>query len=424
MALFSGITSSDKPTFKKIKEEGCEVSLSLTIPAAQAQDAQHTALARLQQRARLPGFRPGKAPLDLLKKTLEPRLRQETIESLLEKHLPAALKELSLDPVATPVATSITLEEGKPFKAEIKVEVPPRFAPKDYTKLAVKKTSYPADEESLSKRLADLREAHARLEKSEDETVSASHYAIIDYQGSENGKPLPQVKGEAELIDLSSEQLAEGLSQGLIGMKRGQSKDIPVKLREKTVTLSATLREIKKKVLPELDAEFAKDMGFAQLEELKAKIKEVIEEEGRKKSEDEVTGQLQKALLAANKFPVPPSMLSHRVEQRLARIKDQMRIPEEQWAGKMAAELEAKIKPLAEDELRLGYILSAVAEKEKIEASDEDIKIEMDKELSSVKSPEEAEEIKKFFLNRKETVAAMIRDRKTMAFIREKAVVS
>jgi len=424
MALFAGIGSSDKPTFKKIKEDGCEVSLSLTVPAAFAQDAEHNALARLQQRARLPGFRPGKAPLDLIKKNLEARLRQEIIEDLLEKHLPAALKDLALEPVTTPVATSISLEDGKPFKAEIKVEVPPRFVPKDYAKIAVKKIEHPADEESLSKRLTDLREAHARLEKAEDESVAAGHYAVIDYQGVQNGKHLPEIKGEAELIDLSSEQLTEGLAQGLLGMKRGETKDIPVKLRERAVSLSTTLREIKKKVLPELDGEFAKDMGFATLDELKAKIKEVVEEEGRKKTADDVSAQIEKALLAANKFPVPPSLLAHRIERRLERIKEQMRIPDEQWAGKMSKELEGKIKPLAESELRMGYILAAVAEKEKIAATDEDIKAEMDKDLGQTKTPAEADEIKKFYEHRREDIAAMIRERKTMAFIREKAVIA
>ncbi|MDE1976768.1 MAG: trigger factor [Elusimicrobia bacterium] len=424
MALFAGIGSSDKPTFKKLKENGCEVSLSLTIPAALAQDAQHSALARLQQRARLPGFRPGKAPLDIVKKNLEGRLRQEVIEDLLEKHLPSALKELSLEPVATPIATSISLEDGKPFKAEIKVEIPPRFVPKDYAKISVKKTPHPADEESITKRLTDLREAHARLEKADEEAVGAGHYAVIDYQGIQNGKPSPDIKGEAELVDLSSEQLTEGLAQGLLGMKRGETKEIAVKIQDRAVSLSTTVREIKKKVLPELDAEFAKDMGFTALDELKAKIKEVIEEEGRKKTEEEISAQIEKALLEANKFPVPPSMLSHRLEHRLERIKGQMRIPEEQWAGKMGKELEDKIRPLVESELRMGYILAAVAEKEKIAATDEDIKSELDKDLGQAKTPADAEEIKKFYERRREDIAAMLRERKTLAFIREKASVA
>ncbi len=424
MALFAGIGSSDKPTFKKLKENGCEVSLSLTIPAAMAQDAQHSALARLQQRARLPGFRPGKAPLDIVKKNLEGRLRQEVIEDLLEKHLPSALKELSLEPVATPVATSISLEDGKPFKAEIKIEIPPRFVPKDYAKISVKKTPHPADEESIVKRLTDLREAHSRLEKADEEIVGAGHYAVIDYQGIQNGKPSPDIKGEAELVDLSSEQLTEGLAQGLLGMKRGETKEISVKIQDRAVSLSTTIREIKKKVLPELDTEFAKDMGFASLDELKAKIKEVIEEEGRKKTEEEISAQIEKSLLEANKFPLPPSMISHRLEHRLERIKNQMRIPEEQWAGKMAKELEAKVRPLVESELRMGYILAAVAEKEKIAATDEDIKSELDKDLGQAKTPADAEEIKKFYAHRREDIAAMLRERKTLAFIREKAAIA
>ncbi|MHB2026557.1 MAG: trigger factor [Elusimicrobiota bacterium] len=424
MALFAGLGSSDKTIFKKTKEIGCEVFFSLTVPAAHVQDESHSALVRLQQRARLDGFRPGKAPINLVKTVLAPRLRQEVIEALLDKNLSQALKELNLNPVATPTATSVSLEDGKPFKAEIRVEVPPKFIPKGYAGIAVKKPEQPPDDAAVAARLQDLREAHARLERSEDSIISPNLYAVIDYQGFSSGKPAPDLKGEAELVDVSSEQNIEGLLQGLMGMKRDDTKDIPVKLRGKDILLKVTVKEIKKKILPAMDSEFAKDMGFETIDALKIKIKETVDADFQKKIEEETASQIEKALLEANSFPIPPSLLSHRVEHKLERIKEQMKIPAEQWEGKMSKELETKLKPLAENEVRLGYIISAIGEKERIEATNEEIGKELEKSLAQAKTEEEKKSVQRFFEHRRDDIAAMIRERKTVAFIREKALVA
>jgi trigger factor len=422
MGLFSALDRSDKPKFKQLKEDGCLVTFSVEIPAAQAQDETHTFLLRIQQKAKLSGFRPGKAPLDLVKNQFSGHARKEVLNELIRKFLPEALRELNIKPVAAPTILGLSFEEGKPVCFQVQVEVAPQFIPKDYVKICVKRPSYPVTEEALQKRLEELREANARLERGEDEIVDKTHYVVIDYTGSQDGKPLAKLKGEAELVDMSSDQTLEGLSAGLLGMKRGETKDISVKLSSKDSVLTVTLKEIKKKILPALDSELAKDLGFAAFEEFKSKLCEAMEHEGKEKSEREVTRQIEEALLKSNRIPLPPTLVEAQLEHRIEELGHQLLGGSGHWSDNQLADLKAKLRPKAEEELRISYFLSAIAAREKIVALKEDLQAELDKSLSSANNEHKQAEVRRMFEERRESIAALICDRKTMAFLKAKAI--
>ena len=280
----------------------------------------------------------------------------------------------------------------------------------------------PGTEEAVNKRLDDIRESHARLEKSPDEAVAKNHFAVLDYAATRDGKALAGAKGTGELVDMSAEQSVEGLAEGLLGMKRGETKVIKVKLGGKDADLSATLQEIKVKVLPPVDAEFAKDLGFDSVEALKAKLKEVLDNEGKGRAEAEEVQQIEKALVKANAFPLPPSMVERQLDGMLERLKHRM------FGGaaanlneKMLGDLRAKMLPQAEDEVRLAFVLNAIAEKEKIEATEAELKAELDKGLAEEADPAKRAEMTETFAKRKDAIAHMMRERKVMAFVREKA---
>jgi len=220
---------------------------------------------------------------------------------------------------------------------------------------------------------------------------------------------------------MSSEQTITGLSEGLMGLKRGEAKDIPVKLRGKEALLKVAVKEIKRKVLPALDAPFAKDLGFASIDELKAKLKEVMDEEGRAKSEREVTAQIEEALLKANRIPLPPSLIEAQLEHRLEQLSRQLLGPSKQWPQNQLDELKAKLRPQAENDVRLSYLLPAIAEKEKVAALEDEIDSELEKSLAAAENDEKKEELRKFFGERKDAIAGMIRERKTMSLLKEKA---
>lgn len=420
MGLFSAMTKSDKVKSKKLKEEGCLVTLSVEVPASEVDDATQTSMMRLQQRAKVPGFRPGKAPLDVIKKHFAGHAREDAMDQLIRKHVPAAVEEHKLRLVESPTVEDVKWKAGEPMLLTVRLEVAPVATAKDYLKIPVERKKYPGTEEAVGKRLDEIREAHARLEKSPDEAVAKTHFAVLDYAATRDGKPLAGAKGAGELVDMSAEQSVEGLSEGLLGMKRGETKVIKVKLGGKDAELTATLQEIKAKILPPVDAEFAKDLGFESVEQLKAKLKEVLDKEGQGRAEAEEIQQIEKALVKANSFPLPPSMVQRQLEGMLDRLKHRL------FGGanineKALGDLRAKMLPQAEDEVRLAFVLNAIAEKEKIEATEAELKAELDKSLAEEADPAKRKELEETFARRKDSIAHMMRERKVMAYVREKA---
>lgn len=419
MGLFS-LTKSDKAKSKKIKEEGCLVTLSIEVPAAEVEDATQNSIVRLQQRAKVPGFRPGKAPLDVIKKHFSGHAREDAMDQLIRKHVPAAVEEQKLRLVESPTVEDVKWKPGEPLTLTVRLEVAPVPTAKDYLKIPVERRKYPAAEEAVDKRLNEIREAHARLEKAPEETVGEKHFAVLDYAATRDGKPLAGAKGAGELVDLSAEQSVEGLAAGLLGMKRGESKTIKVKLGGKDAELTATVQEIKTKVLPPVDAEFAKDLGFESVEQLRAKLKDVLENEGKNRAETEEIQQIEKALVKANPFPLPPSMVERQLDGMLERLKARL------FGGanvneKALGDLKAKMQPQAEDEVRLAFVLNTIAEKEKIEATEAELKTELDKGLAEEADPAKRAELQQAFERRKDSIAHVLRERKVVAFLREKA---
>ncbi|MBI5881854.1 MAG: trigger factor [Elusimicrobia bacterium] len=419
MGLFTR-ESPNKPRFKKVKEDGCLVTFSVEVPAEEVDAEAQNGLLRIQSQAHLPGFRQGKAPMELIQKNFSDRAMEVAVDDMIQKYVPQALRELQIGPVAPPCITDVARKPGEPLKLTVAAEVAPQVAPKSYTKIPVQRKAYPTTEEDLSKRLDDLRESHARLERDEAVAVAKDHYVVVDYTGQQGGKPVSAMKGSGVLVDMSSDENLEGLSKGLLGQAREETREIPVKLRKKDAVLKVTVREIKKKLLPPVDDEFAKDLGFQTLPELKAALTDVIEKEGKERTEREVVAQIEESLLKANQIPLPPSLVEAQVESMAERLRRQY-LGERPWPSGEVEKLRPKLVPQAEKELRLSYILQAIADKEKLAALDEEVRAEMERSLEHAKSDAEKEEMRKLFADRKDTITGIIRDRKTISFLKEKA---
>ncbi|MDE2238048.1 MAG: hypothetical protein KGK30_09180, partial [Elusimicrobia bacterium] len=164
----------------------------------------------------------------------------------------------------------------------------------------------------------------------------------------------------------------------------------------------------------------AKDMDCESLEALKAKLRQVIEEEGKTRSERELARSIEEALLKSNRFPVPPALAQEQLERILDRLRRQT--GGEPSAGQLE-ELKKKLLPRAEDEVRLGYLLPAIADKEKLSVGEEELKAELERNLAAAE-PGKKEELRSFFDERKDSIAAMLRDRKALQFVRDHAAIT
>lgn len=420
MGIFSAL-KSDKPKFKKVKEEGCVVTLSVELAAQELEDQSQTALVRLQQAARIPGFRVGKAPLDMVKRHFSGRVREEALDALIRKHVPAALEELKLHVVDAPFVEDVQWKPGEPVLLQVRVEIAPAPTAKDYVKIPVARKPRAADAVALDKRVDELRQAHARLEVAKEQAVGPAHIVVIDYGAARGGKPVAGAKGSAELVDMAEQQSVEGLTQGLLGMKRGESKTIAVKLGGKDADLTVSVKEIKTKLLPAVDAEFAKDLGFETVDELKTKLKDVLDRECAAQSEADAIRQIEEALVKANVFSLPPSMVERQLEGMIDRLRRQLMGPSK-LPDNTLSDLKTRMQPKAEDEVRLAYVMNEIAEKEKIAVTDAELAAELEAGLKDAANEAKKKELREVFTKRREQIAHMIRERKTIAFLKDKAV--
>lgn len=406
---------------RKVKEEPCRITVAAEVPAEEVEKASQDALVQIQARARLPGFRPGKAPLHLIESKFADEAKQRVLDQAIRKMLPHAMDDLKIQPVASPVVHDIKFERGKPLAFQLTFEVAPKFEPKDYKKLQLAKPSAPAADAAVSERLKELRESNARLEKAEAEAAGRDHYVIVDYEGALEGKPLEGGKAENELIDMSAAQTAEGLTEGLLGAKRGETREIPVKLEGKLAQFTVTVKEIKTKVLPELTDELSKDMGFDTVQALTDRVRDLVTREHEQASDRAMREQIDDKLVAANPIPVPPSVVDSQLASIVERIKSQWLRSGRPWPEKEEPKLAGKLRPEAEKTVRLSYIIQAIAAKEKLEASDEEIGAERENTLSKASSDKDREALTGFFDQHREEIAAVLRERKVYKFLRDNA---
>ena len=411
-------------TTKQISKEGCTVVLSVTADATLVNECFHNATLQVQSRAQMQGFRAGKVPLDLVKKNFSGHIIERTLDTLIRRASLVALQETKLNAVMAPSVTKAdftSLKENAPFTFEMTVDVAPEFEPKDYIGIKVTKKDNTVKPEDIKKHINSVLENNATLEAAkEDEGICDTSYVIVSYTGKKNGVEDKKYTAKSEMVDMSAPQTIAGLADNLKGMKKGETKTFEIKEENTPVEITATVEEIKNKVLPTLDDKFAKDMGFENVEKLEAHVKEALEHEAKHKTDRDVTSQIEDALVKANDFALPKSLVDYHTNLSVENFIQRMfggrnaNIPEENRKTFIQ-----KMRPSVEKDLKIGYIIHAIANKENIAATDADLKEEMDNALKN--SPKEAEQIKKFFETRKEDILATIKERKVFTFLKEKA---
>jgi trigger factor len=324
----------------------------------------------------------------------------------------------------------VNFDFDKPFSYRMKAERHPEFKVKEYKNIKVSKEIREITDKTVDKRIDALRERNARLDESKSGLIAGTSFAIVDYEGFLGSESIAELKSKNQLFDLSSPQAFKGFNEGLTGMKKGESKEIVVKMPQeypnkkiagKDINFKVTVNEIKEKILPALDDEFAKDLGVASLAELKEKVKEVMLAEEKKRREEDVDKQIIDCLIANNSFPVPESLAEEQLDYIMKRSENYFVSqggPKAEW-DKKSAELRPKYREEAEKNVRLSYILNAVARQEKIDVSDEDVSKELDRALKANAGKEE--EIKKYFNENKSSISSRLKEQKIFEFLIKEA---
>lgn len=415
---------------KVVKEEPCEVTFSVDIPKDEVSRETDSVFQQIQSRASLPGFRTGKAPLDLVKRNFNERAKQTVLENLIGKAAAQVIREKKISMIDRPKVEKIDFEEGKPLSFQMKVERDPEIKAKNYKGLKVTRPAVKVVDADVAKSLDELRERNATIIASEAKTVGKDHFVTVDFEGKIDGKTFRGGSAKNFMLDMTQPQTIAGFSEGVLKAKIGETKVIPVTFPAdypqkewagKQAVFEVTVKEIKEKKLPALDDDFAKDLGLTSLDELKQKVRENMEKEENAKADKDMEEQIYQGLLDANPFAVPPTLVEERTQTLTQRALTQLTRQGLVKPGDKQAEdtLKERSKPQAEKDVRLSYILRAIAAQEKLDAAQSDVDDLKKKALDENK--DQTAQVEKYFQEKDQSIRASLTEGKVFEFLKTNA---
>lgn len=419
---------------KVSSEKDCVQTLSVEMPHAIVQNKIEKAFEVVRGKVKLPGFRPGKAPIEVVREKFKEAAYEEAQDLLMREGVAEALKAKKLSPVQTPTITSAQFHPEKAFQFEFEVEVAPSFKLANHKGLKLTRTVKPLSEDEVTKAVENIANMNARLVESKAEAVGPTHFAVINYEGFIDGKPIDGAKQDNFLMDMSAPQAIAGLAEGLTGAKSGETRDVTVtfpadspakELAGKQATFKVNVVAIKEKQIPNIDEDFAKDLGVESLADLKSKLRESMQRERDQQSKMDLEKQIIDKLIEGNTFPIPTSVLQRHTEYLLGRQRERLlkqgiaKTDADQLLTGMKAEAEKE----AAREVRLAYIMSALAETEKIAPSEEEVNARIEAILQKSQPAERPNLEKSLRGAYKDQIESEVRDSKLFTWLIDNAKV-
>jgi trigger factor len=351
----------------------------------------------LKKTVQLKGFRRGKVPLPILRSFFKDKVQADAARQMIEETLKTGLDERNITPLSVLNIDQESLEEGKAFKFTAEIEVPPHIEVQNFKGLALKKYLRTVGEEQIDEQLKHLQERHARLSPVvEARAVTQGDHLLVDVQAEIEGEPVPALTVTDYHLEMGRNFYLPDFDTQIEGMKSEETKEIAMdlpadfprkNLAGKSASFRVTVKEIKEKILPDLDDDFAKDLGEIQtLEELKDKIRKELQAMLEERTAKELDGQMVDALLKDNAFDVPESMIEaeitaffqHSFQHLVAQGHDPSRLPPPSEAYR------DQVRPSAVKAIQRGLLFKAIAEQEGIEASDDEVLAEIQKKAEQV----------------------------------------
>ena len=412
---------------------GCKRRLAVEAPSDVVQQEWEKAYGRVQKQARLPGFRKGHVPRSLVKVHFADEVRREVAEHLIPDVYRQAVTEAQLDPVDEPDLQDVKLEEGAPLSFVAVVEVRPDIALGDYRGVEVEHATSPVGDEQVGEALEHMRERHAEF-RTVDRAAAPGDLVIVDYTLAPEGHDATSANGYQFLVG-GGDVLPE-IDQAVVGMRAGEERNVPLRfaddhrmesLRGKSGTADVKLVEVKEKLLPDLDDEFAKALGgdFETLEAVRAETRKQLEAQREAMDRRGLEEKVLDAVLAKHEFSVPEAMvmrhIAHQVEHARERMRRQGVDPDKlPWDY---PKLVAELKPESEKVVRRALLLQAIAAQEGIATTDEEIDAEVEKFAQASQRPAPAVRRMMEKSGDLENLRGGLREKKTLDFLIEHAKV-
>ncbi len=365
------------------KVSDTRLSLQVEIPESDLKKEIASIYGQISKSARIPGFRSGKAPQAIIEKRYAEEAKSELFKKLIPQAYTKVVQEKELKPVGHPQLEVTEYKENEILKFKATLDVQPEIKLKNYSGISLKKKKIKFDDKEVGQALETLQQQNAKFNAVTDRGLKWTDFAIADWKLIHDGKEAESVEGR--WIPIDKEYFIPNFCDHLLEAKVGESKEIEVtlpkdfykeELREKKVTFYVDIKEIKEKLLPELSDEFAKDLGnFETLDQLKEDVKKQLVDYKERESENELKNQVVEALVKEYTFELPESLIENMTQEILERAVQQMRmqkVPEKEIESKRG-ELAKKADERAKSEVRLAYLVDAIARKEELKVEKEDI---------------------------------------------------
>ena len=387
------------------KKEHNITELVIELPVEEVAKAYDKAFKKLVQQVNIPGFRKGKAPRKMIEKRVgEDGMRSEAFDFIIPDAYRLAVAENHVEPVGRPEVTDVTLNEGEPCVFTVSVITKPEVVLGEYKGLAVTAPVTEVTDEEVDKQINALRERHAKMVVAEDAELGQGDFALIDFDGTVDGKPFSGGQSKGYPLEIGSGSFIPGFEDQLIGAKAGEEREVKVtfpadyfvaELAGKEAVFVTKINDVKRKELPELNDDFAKEAGDADtFAEMKEKTKEKLVAAAKEKDESSFREAALKQAVANATIEIPDIMVEDQVDHMIQDLDFSLRqrgLELDKYLGYMntdMAGLRERYRPGALEEVRSELTLEAIVKAENIAVSDEDYAEETQKMAKAYKMAE------------------------------------
>ena len=369
-------------------EATCRKEMDLEIPAEEVSKATEKVAKDFAKIARVPGFRPGKAPISLIKKRFASDIKGEVLQTLVPERVEKAVAEAKLTPVSQPQVDKLEYNEGQPLKFRASFEVLPEFSLANYKNLEIEMPEMNVTDESVAAALAEMQQRAAAFAPVEGRAAQNGDFVQVKLLGTPEGGGDP-LQAESVLCHVGAEETMEPFNENLRGANVADHKNFDVdypadypdaKLAGRKFHYTVDVLGIKTKKLPELNDEFAKDVSDAtSLEELKKKVREGLEHERDHRQKDLQREKILAEIVKLHDFPVPESLVEHQMDVRLERV---VRSLAQQGVDPRAVNvdwvtLRKRQEERARDDVKAELVIDRIASEEKIDITEEELQHEL-----------------------------------------------
>ncbi|HEY3129099.1 MAG TPA: trigger factor [Acidobacteriota bacterium] len=414
--------------------------LKIQIPQAETQKAYEEISRKIAKLARIPGFRPGKAPMGLIRSRFKNEIKDELIQDLLPKSYDEAVKSRELKPLALPQIEKLSFEVGQPLLYEAVFEVAPDFEARDYKGLNLEKKVTPVTDADIDKVIDQLRENAARFIPIADRAAASGDQLSVDIEGTPVNRDTTEpaahepVKEEGVTLTLGGENTLPEFTDSLVGCAVGETREFLVRYPEdfgrkefagKSIQYRVTVRGIKEKKVPPLDDEFAKELGqeYETIDQLQKQVRVDLEHRREHETDNSLREQVVTQLLERNRFDVPDVLVEDRIQQKLQHFGYDLARQgiDVSRSGINWQKVREGLRESSDREVRAALILDRIAKAEGQEPSDDEVDEELERIAKAQGQPVEKVALHYEKENRMDELRDQLRSRKAMKFVLSQA---